>query len=328
MKKQLISIIIPVKDTLPYFSKCMDSMINQTYDHCEFIIIDDGSSQDIKGFLDSYCSRNKIYYLRNSDSKGPGAARNLGLRHAKGKYVAFCDSDDWVDLNYYETVCNFMEKNGSDICMTSMRREYTANPCSTHPYMCKYDQIYTLSSEMAIHLLYGDYKEFEITVLAACMNKIYKKEFLDSINAHFEEGMYFQGVLFSIFTFLRASRIDCVPKATYHHLRRPNSIIQSFDPKHIMDFEKCFLKMKAYYDDLKVFEKYKVAYCHLCVHYMNIIINEIFTYVSDDMLKKRYIRQLLDKALELIGIDLFFEVFDVNAIRNHIQPDPISQQLY
>lgn len=201
MKYPRVSIIIPLKDTLPYFKKCCDSLMAQTCSDIEIIVVDDASSQDISGFLNSYGYTQKLIYLRNEVSLGPGACRNQGLDIAQGQYISFCDSDDWVDLNYYEHVCNHLDKTTADLVMVSMKREFPFRNIDDETYMCRYSQHYTLDPEIAIHAMCGDYDDVGIKVASACMNKIYRHDFLQKINARFEEGVYFQGTMFSIFTF-------------------------------------------------------------------------------------------------------------------------------
>lgn len=328
MKNVLVSIIIPVKDTLPYFKKCLDSMVSQTCKNIEIIIVDDNSSQDILGFINSY-NDERIIYVKNEKSIGPGGARNRGLDISSGKYISFCDSDDWVDFNYYENVCNYMEKYNVDIAMTSMKREFGKGQSNTSKtYMCKYNQNYTLDSEMAIRILSKEYKEFELAIVPACMNKIYKKSILVDTNARFEEGVYFQGVLFSLYTFLRAKKIHCIPDIEYHHFRRPNSVVQSFDEKHIIDFGKCCNTLKKYLNDTNTFEIYKYSYQCLCNKYFNLIIQEIFEFVQGEEQIKIFLQMAIDTYIKNVNLTELFDFLSAEEIRRHLQPYLADTTLY
>ena len=105
MKYQL-TVIIPVFNTMEYLKKCLDSIVNQTLKEIEIIVVDDASTQDIYSFLKrEYPKAESIKYIRNNQSLKPGGARNKGIKIAQGKYIAFCDSDDWLDLNTYNIIC-------------------------------------------------------------------------------------------------------------------------------------------------------------------------------------------------------------------------------
>lgn len=328
MKQPRVSIIIPLKDTLPYFKKCYDSLLAQTCDDIEIIIVDDASSQDISGFLSHYDHTQKLVYLRNEVSLGPGACRNLGLDIAQGQYISFCDSDDWVDLNFYEHVCDRLDRTTADLAMVSMKREFPFRNKDDETYMCHYCQHYTLDPEIAIHIMCDDYDDMGIKVASACMNKIYRHDFLQRINARFEEGVYYQGTMFSIFTFLRASKISCIANVTYHHFRRQGSIIQSFNVKHIQDFGNCCRTLRKYFMDMNRFEAYKDSFYRKCIFLFDLVVQEIFEYVPDEALKKKYIQQLLEQCLGAVSAEEWLTFLDAETIRRHLQPDIHDTTLY
>lgn len=327
MSDAMLSVIIPIKDTLPYFKKCLDSLVSQTCQNIEIIVVDDNSKQNIKDFVANY-NDDRIIYIKCDNTVGPGGARNRGLDIASGRYIAFCDSDDWVDLNYYEQVINYMDKYELDIVMTSMKREFPFRNANNDTYMCKYNQTYSLSPEMALKILCKEYNEFEIQIVPSCMNKIYSKQFLSRINARFEEGVYFQGVLFSVYTFLRTNKIEIIPSVEYHHFRRTNSVVQSFDEKHIVDFGNCCRTLKKYFIETNTFELYKFSYYCLCNKYFNLIVQEIFEFVHREELTKKHLHKLLDLYIENVEINDLFEYLSAEEIRQHIQPNIIDTKLY
>ena len=163
------------------------------------------STNDLTSIIDSYGNKENLIYIRNEYSVGPGAARNIGLCRAKGKFIAFCDSDDWVDLDLYEKSIAHMEKTDADIGIffsNKRTRWILEDNQSIYGY---FNQFYTFSSEMALRILSGQY-EMGIKLHRACWNKVFRKSFLDASKARFEEGIYFQGVLFCVYTFLRAEK--------------------------------------------------------------------------------------------------------------------------
>ena len=314
-----VSVIIPVHNTKKYLKKCIDSLLGQSIGSIEVIVVDDASTEDILAFLnDEYGAKENLIYLRNEKALKPGGARNRGMDIAKGKFIGYCDSDDWVDLSLYEQVVNSMEENNADIGMVSMVREY--DTLQNNPYFkCKYTQLNILSGDMALRILSHQYN-MGIEIVPACINKIYRNSFLKESKSKFEENMYFQGILFSVYTFLRAKRIVCVPDVNYRHYLRVQSITQSFDIQHIKDFEKCFKKIKKYFVETNQYERYTLNYYKLCEHYLNVVVSEIFEYVQDEDMKKKYLQQTLGVLRHLVDVDEYFEYTTAEEIRQHIQP--------
>ena len=110
MKNPKLSIIIPVYNTGEYLSRCLDSVINQTYKEIEIICVNDGSTDNSLQILNDYAKCDDRIIIINQKNLGSSEARNNGLKIIKGKWVGFVDSDDWVDLNYFEELINLGNK--------------------------------------------------------------------------------------------------------------------------------------------------------------------------------------------------------------------------
>lgn len=325
--KVTLSIIVPVYNTKKQLPTCLDALVNQTIKSYEIIIVDDNSQDNIQEVIrpyHSYCS--DIIYIRLPESRGPGGARNIGMEHARGKYVGFCDSDDWVDLDYYEKGVKFMQESGAEIGMYSQLREYDYKP-ETPVYKCKYDTFMELSPDVVIKIM-TYHLNVGIKVIPPCTNKIYLKSFLDSIQAKFEEHMYFQDVYFSFQTILTSKKIICIPLTTYHHYKRPDSIIQSFDEKHIEDFRKLFILIKTYLKSMGLYECYAFNYYKLLDHFYNIIIRETFQFIHDETNRKKYICKSFSALKEVLDVNEYIEFTTAEELRRHIQPHIKDTTLY
>lgn len=105
--KPKISVIVPVYNTESYLERCLDSLINQTFKEIEIIIVNDGSTDNSNKIIQKYERKyeGKVISLY-IENKGPGEARNFGIKYASGKYVGFIDSDDWIDSKMYEKLYN------------------------------------------------------------------------------------------------------------------------------------------------------------------------------------------------------------------------------
>ena len=313
-----ISVIIPARNTGSYLKKCLNSMINQTASNIEIIIVDDASDPPLKSLLyKEYKTYQNIIYLRNETPMRPGGARNCGIDIAHGRYITFCDSDDWVDLNYFEQVIKYMDSTMADIGMTSMMRndDYSQN----YFYKCYYDRLYTLTPSIALKILSRSY-DMCIQIVPACINKVYRREFILETNSRFEQDIYFQGILYSVYTFLRAEKIICIPNTTYHHYLRINSITQSFDQKHIHDFIECFTRMKAYFENLGKYEEYAFEYYRICEHYINVLVSELFEYIPNEKDKKTYLIEIIQAIKKIVNFDDYYRYITAEQLRQHIQP--------
>ncbi len=117
-----ISIIIPVYNSKTYLRECFDSIFAQTFGEYEIICVDDGSIDGSLDILDEYRIKKDNFVILNQDHKGAGAARNLGLKYARGKYIQFLDSDDYFEPVLLEKMYNFAEKNNADVVVCSYRK--------------------------------------------------------------------------------------------------------------------------------------------------------------------------------------------------------------
>ncbi len=119
MEQDLISVIIPVYNNEKYFIKCIASVLRQTYKNIEIIIINDCSTDNSEKIILGYKEKDKrIIYLSNEKNIGVGRSRNIGIEHAKGKYIYFLDSDDFIEETTLEDLYNGIQENDSFSCMT------------------------------------------------------------------------------------------------------------------------------------------------------------------------------------------------------------------
>lgn len=115
--KDLISIIVPLYNSEKYLSKCIDSIISQTYKNLEIILINDGSTDNSLNILNKYIKKDKRINLINKENGGASTARNIGLKESKGKYISFIDADDYVEKDYIEKLYESLIKNNADMAI-------------------------------------------------------------------------------------------------------------------------------------------------------------------------------------------------------------------
>ena len=207
-----ISIIIPVYNTEKYLPKCIDSVINQTFSNIEIICINDGSTDKSLEILNDYEQKdNRIIVLSQENSK-QGTARNRGLEIAKGEYIVFLDSDDWLDLNYLEEMLNSIEQSDSCVAISVSTRDYT-NKVKKHVEI-KHTEIISDINELLPKINY----DLRVT------GKMYKKSVLCDIR--FLEYAFYEDAPYAIRALNQADKYILVPNTTYHYFSNPTSTIK------------------------------------------------------------------------------------------------------
>ena len=115
MMEKLVSVIIPAYNIERYISRCLDSIMAQTYNNLEIIVIDDGSKDQTAEILDDYQKRDSRIIVVHKENGGVSSARNNGLDIATGDYISFVDGDDLIESNMYEILVKILEKEKTDI---------------------------------------------------------------------------------------------------------------------------------------------------------------------------------------------------------------------
>ena len=212
-----ISVIVPVYNAEKYLRKCLDTLVNQTYENIEFLLIDDGSTDSSPDILNEYEQKDSRVHVYNRLNFGPGAVRNFGIQEATGDYVSFIDADDWVLLTLYSDFIKTLNELGEDIDI------YTFNACSY--IKGKNDCIPNLFfniidwghpfSDLTKHVL-TDCKR-PLSSNLSSVNKIYRREFLLENNLEFPEDIRFEDVPFSFKAQLVAKSIIMNDKVYYRY---------------------------------------------------------------------------------------------------------------
>ena len=117
MKMNKISVIVPVYNTKEYFCRCVDSLLCQTYSDIEIVLVDNGSTDGCSEICDQYANKYPQIKVQHVTNKGVSYARNVGMRNAKGDFLAFCDSDDYMPSNALEHMVEALLTEKADLCI-------------------------------------------------------------------------------------------------------------------------------------------------------------------------------------------------------------------
>ncbi|MGP8024228.1 MAG: glycosyltransferase family 2 protein [Methanobacterium sp.] len=219
-----ISIIIPVYNVDKYLKQCLDSVINQTLKNIEIICVNDGSTDNSSQILKEYAKKDDRINVINQENAGQGAARNTGLTYAKGDYIGFVDSDDWVDITMFEKFYKNAKFHESDIVMGPI---LIVNESKEEFKDFSYYDLNYFNEDFNNSVFnYKKTKEFILRIAVTVYNKIYKTELINKINAKFPEGLIFEDNPFFYQTYLNAKNVSLIREYLYfHRVNRPNSIV-------------------------------------------------------------------------------------------------------
>ena len=220
MHTPLISVIVPVFNVENYIANCLLSLLDQTLKNIEIIVINDGST-DGSGEIIKLFEVDKRLKVIEQKNLGVSKARNAGLNIARGDYIGFVDSDDWVDDDYYEKLYKSISEQDADIAVSSVikhKKKYKRYNVLYKKEIC------ALDCTEKIDLCQDRTKR-----LFNIWNKLYKKELIDNHNLRFPEDRVFEDVAFSIRAIFYAKKIVSVPKILYHYIERDFSIVNSKD---------------------------------------------------------------------------------------------------
>ena len=218
-----ISVIVPVYNSGKYLKDTIESLLKQTYNNVEIILVDDGSVDGSGELCDKYAQENEQVVVIHQPNSGVSVARNNGMKKATGSLVTFCDSDDWVDLDYYEFLYKQMTDSNSDIA-------------------CCVSDVITADNSFRTRLA-GEKKVwdsdgyltslFRWQVPMSVYTKLYKKEVLEGVEFP-EDCKINEDKFFCFLTGLNAKRVSFEGVGKYHYIRRQgSSSITDFSEKYL-----------------------------------------------------------------------------------------------
>lgn len=223
MKELLISIIVPIYNVEDYLDRCVESIVNQTYNNLEIILVDDGSPDNCSQMCDSWAEKDNRIKVIHKENGGLSDARNAGLKIATGEIVSFIDSDDWIELDMFEKMLNRMKKDNSD--MVSCGVKWVEEDGTVIRDVTSEDEV--LDTETAMRELLNDNK-----LKQHVWNKIYKYDLIKDIP--FEKGKYHEDVFWSYQIVGRTKKVSVVKESFYNYMQRSNSIMgESYSVKRL-----------------------------------------------------------------------------------------------
>ena len=239
-----VSIIVPVYNVADYLPQCLESIVAQTLSNIEVILVDDGSSDDSPAICDKYAKKYKNVNVIHQKNQGLGMARNKGIEIARGEYLGFVDSDDYIDENYYEVLYNTAKSKNADIVEIETVDFDKINTKIRKSFDLVKD--INVMPETIEHFFKEYY--FSSTYKHNAWDKIYKREFINKHNVKFGDNkvIYAEDTWFQLQAIFYYPKI-CFIQGSYYRYRLRLSSITHNAANNLVQRESLMIKM---YDNL------------------------------------------------------------------------------
>jgi hypothetical protein len=201
-----LSVVVPVYNVQDYVAAALDSILGQSYDDLEVVVVDDGSTDGSRAVVDGYVQGHPNVRLVASENRGLGAARNLGVRHCRGALLAFADSDDEVMPDAYAGMVSALDESGSDLVVGGVVRNHRDGVTMSVRQR-------DLHRERRLRLTVDDFPE--VLADAFAWNKVFRRDFWDRAGLSFPEGVRYEDQPAMTRAYLAARSFDVIRRPVY-----------------------------------------------------------------------------------------------------------------
>ena len=239
----MISVIVPVYNVEKYIRACLDSIINQTYQDLEILLIDDGSTDSSGAICDEYAGKDERIKVVHKENGGLSSARNMGLDIAQGEYVGFVDSDDIIAPEMYEKLLQTMQMRQTDVCMCGCKitnEEGTVLMEDGFP-----NKFYVIDDIL---------EEVVLPLKTAAWNKLYVRTSI-GINRFPQGKIHGEDLIFLLSFLTPQTTFSAIEEACYHYIKHSNTITTSRFSSRA--FDEVYCKDEAYRLVEEKFSAYK-----------------------------------------------------------------------
>lgn len=250
-----LSVIIPCYNVEKYLRQCLDSVINQTLKEIEIICVNDGSTDGTQKILEEYAKKDNRILVINKPNGGQASARNAGMEKMQGEYVAFLDSDDWVDLNFYEKLYNATKRNNVDFAIGEILLHNSNNEVSKK----------CLANIPLFKLKTGSYKHIndKSHVIYSCSvcNKLYKANIIKENKLLFPQNLLLEDILFNFQASVITKSFVLVPDVRLYYRQHSTSTMSNIvKSDRIFDIFKIYELCEEFLEQANLPKKLKKRY--------------------------------------------------------------------
>lgn len=244
-----VSVVVPVYNVEPYLERCVESLRNQTLRDIEIILVDDESPDNCPAMCDEYARRDSRIKVVHKKNGGLGLACNSGMDAASAEFVAFCDSDDWVDPEMYETLYREANGNNVDMVFSGLKRVGSDGKVLSkllHPTSKEIHEGDSLTG-LAMDIIASEPRvRMDRRMQVSAKTVLYRRRMLLSNGLRFvsERGYPSEDLIFNVSVLLKANRICIIPYYFYNYFVNTVSITSTVKPNHFEKMMRSALLLK------------------------------------------------------------------------------------
>lgn len=243
MVNEKVSVIVPIYNVEPYLERCIDSILRQSYQNMEVILIDDGSTDACPVICDKYAEKYRQIQVIHKENEGLSSARNAGLDVSTGDLVMFVDSDDFVEADFVEKLYYALNKYEADVAICNFQY-VDENGKKVIRYPDNVIQNECINNIQYWNRVFQKYGHFYVTV----WNKLYRRELWDSCRYPLGKINEDEYILHNIIN--QYTRIACMDYIGYNYVQRGNSIMANKRKKANFDLFEAWLKRIDYFKSI------------------------------------------------------------------------------
>lgn len=250
MEKDLISVIVPVYKVEKYLEKCIESIIKQTYTNLQIILVDDGSPDNCGKICDEYAKKDSRIEVIHKINGGLSDARNVGISKAKGRYIGFVDSDDYIKEDMYEILLNLIKKYDADVSICNLYDVIDENECIRNKEngIREYSRLDILKEVL-----------LDKNIQSYAWNKLYEKELFDEIK--YPIGKKYEDIGTTFYVFEKCNKIVVTSEPEYYYLKRSDSLVNNVTESTVLDYTEIIIQRYLYTkENIKELKKYNNYY--------------------------------------------------------------------
>lgn len=248
MLNDLISVIIPVYNVQKYLSKCINSVINQTYTKLEIILVDDGSQDSSGCICDHYAELDNRIRVIHKTNGGAADARNYGIHAASGSYFVFIDSDDYVSPYMIEILYNALVNNDADLSVCGFKNVYENETENKNDNDNVSVNVVSGEEVLKDRIFHDGNSLYWIIVV----NKLFKRSLFKGLS--FRTGKIHEDEFILHELMLKCQKIACVDKVLYYYVQREGSVAHTFIPLRELDAVQAFLERAVVLSQISGYE--------------------------------------------------------------------------
>ena len=286
-----VSIIVPIFNTASLLPKCISSLLRQTLQEIEIILVNDASTDNSLSIIQEYERQNpnKIKVIDSKINQRQGSARNLGIKVAEGEYLGFVDSDDWAELNMYELLYKQAIKNQSDLCYC-YRQQVTENGViskDTASYFMQEGKVSEASRRKMI-----------VNHVTCIPQFLYKRSIFTEQNIRFPQHIRYEDMMIDPLVLLYAENITAVKQPLYNYLTRTGSTMTEINDEKYKDKIAVCKMIVEEYKKRDFYEKYKqeINYLYFRKGYIHAALNYLINSSKPD---KSVVKNIRKQLLEI-----------------------------